>query len=637
MADSSSPAAVATASFSQSRKGYDPNEVRAYLQEVSAALSRAQTAEADARARLDTALVELEAMKDRPHAPAELDEATVSNLLGQEAARVLTTAREGAASLRARVEGEVETARVEAEREIAKLRADSLEEAARQRTAAEEEATLIRKNAAENSEREMEAAKSQGREMVLEARAYRERVMSDLARRREAARQQIEVLRLQRARLRASFSAAEIALSEIRTELADDIPDPDPVEDLTGISGSFPVVAAVTSSSSSTALSESVATSAFAIGEISSSNPVETHPEELDPASEVEAEEPMGVVATATIDTDHLEPDNAFAGEINGGVSDPEVEAVLPESDDAVETNERSGDESSPAEAAEAETAAPAPDHGGDTRPADDIFARIRAGRVTEVADLQEAPRSANVAVAAAPVSAVRMDAAAATEVLEARSVALTPLEAAVSKRLKRVLQDEQSEALDQLRRRKVAPAADELLGSPASYSARYQDAVRDDLQQAARVGAMSISELSAPELTDIVAAEDVIGHALAEVDREMIQPLRAHLERGLQTAGDDADEAASQLRAVYREWKVQRIEGLVGHLVLTAHGRGAFAALVPGTPVCWIVDEAARPCAEGDDNALAGSVPAGEEFPTGHRSAPAYAGCRCAIAPVSR
>jgi DivIVA domain-containing protein len=639
MADSSSPAAVATASFSQSRKGYDPNEVRAYLQEVSAALSRAQTAEADARARLDTALVELEAMKDRPHAPAELDEATVSNLLGQEAARVLTTAREGAASLRARVEGEVETARVEAEREIAKQRADSLEEAARQRTAAEEEATLIRKNAAENSEREMDAAKSQGREMVLEARAYRERVMTDLARRREAARQQIEVLRLQRARLRASFSAAEIALSEIRTELADDIPDPDPVEDLTGISGSFPVVAAVTSSSSALAQSDSVATSAFAIGEISSSDPVETHPEELDPASEVEAEEPMEVVATATIDTDHLEPDNAFAGEINGGVSDPEVEAVLPEPDVAIEADEPPGeDESSSTEVAEVERAAPAHDHdhGGDTRPADDIFARIRAGRVTEVADLQEAPRSTNVAVATAPV-AVRVEATAATEVLEARSAALTPLEAAVSKRLKRVLQDEQSEALDQLRRRKVAPAADELFGSSASYSARYQDAVRDDLQQAARVGAMSIGELSAPELTDIAAAEDVIGHALAEVDREMIQPLRAHLERSLQTAGDDADEAASQLRAVYREWKVQRIEGLVGHLVLTAHGRGVFAALVPGTPVCWIVDEAVRPCAEGDDNALAGSVPAGEEFPTGHRSAPAYAGCRCAIAPVSR
>jgi DivIVA domain-containing protein len=613
MADSSSPAAVATATFSQVRKGYDSNEVRSFLQDVSAALTRAQTAEAEARARLDTALFELESLRAKPHVPAELDEATVSNLLGQEAARVLTTAREGAASLRARVEGEVEAARVEAEREIAKHRADGLEDAARQRTAAEEEATLIRKNAAEISERDMDAAKSQGREMVLEARAYRERVMTDLARRREAARQQIEVLRLQRARLRSSFSAAEAALSEIRTELADDIPDPDPVEDLTSISGSFPVVATVTAPSATPSDAPSVG---FAIGEITPTVPDEAHPEELDPASEVEAEAPHAVVADTTIDVDRNEPDNAFAGEITEEDPASEVEAVVDEPDAVIHE---------PIAVTEKVTS-------------DDIFARIRAGRVSEVADLQEAPRSTRESgVATTAVATIRIEESLAAEVLETRAAALMPLEASVSKRLKRVLQDEQSEALDQLRRRKTTPSADELLGTAAAYSARYQDAVRDDLQQAARAGATSISEMPAPELADIVAAEDVIGHALAEVDREMIQPLRSHLERSLQSAGDDADEAASQLRAVYREWKVQRIESLVGHLVLTAHGRGAFAALMPGTPVCWIVDEGARPCAEGDDNALAGAVPAGEEFPTGHRSVPAYAGCRCAIAPVSR
>ena len=620
MADSSSPAAVATATFSQVRKGFDSNEVRSFLQDVSAALTRAQTAEADARARLDTALVELESLRAKPPVPAELDEATVSNLLGQEAARVLTTAREGAASLRARVEGEVEAARVEAEREIAKHRADGLKDAARQRTAAEEEAMLISKNAAESSEREMDAAKTQGREMVLEARAYRERVMTDLARRREAARQQIEVLRLQRARLRASFSAAEAALSEIRTELADDIPDPDPVEDLTSISGSFPVVATVTAAVTPLVDSPSVG---FAIGEITPTAPAAAHPEELDPASEVEAEAPRAVDADTTIDVDRNEPDNAFAGEITEEDPATEVEAVVHEPDAVVH---------------EPDAVVHEPDAVVEKVTSDDIFARIRAGRVSEVADLQEAPRSIRkTATATTAVETLRIDESRAAEVLETRATALMPLEASVSKRLKRVLQDEQSEALDQLRRRKSTPPADELFGTAAAYSARYQDAVRDDLQQAARAGATSISEMSAPELADIVAAEDVIGHALAEVEREMIQPLRSHLERSLQSAGDDADEAASQLRAVYREWKVQRIESLVGHLVLTAHGRGAFAALMPGTPVCWIVDEGARPCAEGDDNALAGAVPAGDEFPTGHRSVPAYAGCRCAIAPVSR
>ena len=635
MADPSSPAAVASATFSQARKGADVNEVRDFLQKVSFALTRAQSGEADTRALLTAALSELEMLKARPPAPAELDEATVSNLLGQEAARVLTTAREGAASLRARVEGEVETARLEAERDIAKQRSDAAADIASQRAAADEEAALIRRNAAEGAEREMESAKSQGRDMVLEARAYRERVMTDLARRREAARQQIEVLRLQRARLRSSFSNAEAALSEIRHELADDIPDPDPLEEQTGISGAFPVVAAVT------AVRATSPSSTFVIGEIVPPlAPVAPHMEPESPDAEVEAEP----VEVDKVEVDAAEADAVEVEPVEVDVAEVEVMPIEVRSDDAevaqTEPEAQAEPEPEPEPEPEAQVHVESlvePSEVVDARPVDDLFARIRAGRIAEVANLQEAPQAAPIVEATVSMSSSATESSVASEVLQIREASLAPLEASVSRRLKRVLADEQSNALDQLRRRKVAPAADELLGSSGDYTLRYQEAVRDDLQQAARIGATSIAGLSAHDLADIVSAEDVIGHALGEVEREMIQPLRLHLERSLASAGDDADEAASQLRSVYREWKVQRIEALVGNLVLTAHGRGAFAALVPGTPVCWIVDEANRPCAEGDDNALAGTVAVGEEFPTGHRSVPAYPGCRCAITPVSR
>ena len=49
-------------------------------------------------------------------------------------------------------------------------------------------------DAAADAEAELSMAKQQGREMVNEARAYRERVLSELARRRELAREQIEQL-----------------------------------------------------------------------------------------------------------------------------------------------------------------------------------------------------------------------------------------------------------------------------------------------------------------------------------------------------------------------------------------------------------------------------------------------------------
>jgi hypothetical protein len=102
-----------------------------------------------------------------------------------------------------------------------------------------------------------------------------------------------------------------------------------------------------------------------------------------------------------------------------------------------------------------------------------------------------------------------------------------------------------------------------------------------------------------------------------------------------LSAAGDDPVEATSSLRAVYREWKVDRLDGASDHLALAAHGRGAFVALAPGTPVCWVSDPEGPGCPDAEDNFLAGAVPAGDEFPTGHRHAPAYPGCRCLLAPV--
>ncbi|HEU0042497.1 MAG TPA: hypothetical protein VFQ15_09115, partial [Jiangellaceae bacterium] len=84
-------------------------------------------------------------------------------------------------------------------------------------------------------------------------------------------------------------------------------------------------------------------------------------------------------------------------------------------------------------------------------------------------------------------------------------------------------------------------------------------------------------------------------------------------------------------VRATYREWK-GRIDELAADLVRTAHGRAAYAVLAPGTPVCWVFDPSGPPCADAEDNVLAGPVPAGEPFPTGHRYAPAYRGCRCLL-----
>ena len=97
-----------------------------------------------------------------------------------------------------------------------------------------------------------------------------------------------------------------------------------------------------------------------------------------------------------------------------------------------------------------------------------------------------------------------------------------------------------------------------------------------------------------------------------------------------------DASTVTDGVRTLYREWKTQKLDEIARHLVVAAHGRAAYAVLAPATPVCWVVDPG-HPCPDGEDNALGGPNPAGEPFPTGHHAAPAYVGCRCALAPTAR
>ena len=128
-----------------------------------------------------------------------------------------------------------------------------------------------------------------------------------------------------------------------------------------------------------------------------------------------------------------------------------------------------------------------------------------------------------------------------------------------------------------------------------------------------------------------------MLERCLDAVANELVVPLRARLTESLDASGGDAAEAARLLRSTYREWK-GKLDELSGDLTRSAYGRAAFAVLAPGTPVCWAVDRGAdAPCADAEDNALAGAVPAGEPFPTGHRYAPAYRGCRCLLVVASK
>ncbi len=342
------PERVAHAEFRSGFRGLDATEVRAFLARVAAELRTLVDREADL-------VAELESVQERNSALAAepLDIHQVSELLGQETARVLVIAREAAADIKTRAEadaatmtvaafGEAERVRTQAEGILAErqaeaeaiateiliraeaaaeqlrtearatahrvraeaeaeaeslrseseaaaeqlqtasqtaaeqlrtssetaaelLRSDSEAAAEQLRTqsnetaeelrhgseasaqqmreeatanaaaaraqAAEEAATLVAEAEARRAElvaageAAREAAREEGKRMVGEARAVRERILTDMARRRNVARQQLERVRAARERLLDAIDGVRQGVAEVQAELSGSLVD----------------------------------------------------------------------------------------------------------------------------------------------------------------------------------------------------------------------------------------------------------------------------------------------------------------------------------------------------------------------------------------------------------------------------
>ena len=224
--DPASPAQIADATFSTGRRGFDQNEVRDFLRMVSAELTRLQERERF----LERELQDAQANTDL--SSARMDDETLTRLLGEEMARVLNAARESSHEIREK-----------AEQAAAQMLMEASDEATRLREEAEIEASRRRADASNDAEAELSMAKQQGREMVNEARAYRERVLSELARRRELAREQIEQLVHGRDRLMQAFERARLVAVDVVAEMQP-LGEPDEYVNLQPSTGPVPVMVA---------------------------------------------------------------------------------------------------------------------------------------------------------------------------------------------------------------------------------------------------------------------------------------------------------------------------------------------------------------------------------------------------------
>ncbi len=611
--DPSSPASIADAGFSTSRRGFDQAEVREFLRMIAAELGRLQERERFLERELRTA------QTNPDLSTAQLDDAALTRLLGEETARVLTTARESAAEIRQK-----------AEQAAAQLVSEASDEATRIREEAEIEASRRRSDAAADAEAEVSMAKQQGREMVNEARAYRERVLSELARRRELAREQIEQLLHGRDRLMQSFERARLVAVDVVAELQP-LGEPDEYVNLSPTTGPVPVMLPNQPAPELSAEPEADADVEVPEAE-TAPEPAEVESAEVEANAEVDDEPADLEVEVEQVEVEQVEVEQVEVEQVE---VDPEA-PVPPESDAETVAPGEGGDED-----------------GGDEDGGDvvvDLFARLRAESVTiepeeddadaaaALVDEQAAPADQAVddqAVddQAAEEETVEEETVEATP-FEQRDADLTPIIVTAARKLKRVLADEQNQVLETLRRTEPVRDLDAVLPGVDEHVARYAEAISDELHEATTAAAAMVGRTAKLRTTDAAAAATAATEVLAEW---LIVPLRERLERCVVDGDGDNPAISRRVRAVYREWKTQHIDEQLDDVVRAAHGRGVLAAVEAGTPVIWICDAAHPSCADCDDNTLAGAVAAGEAFPTGHTFAPAHIGCRCLLTPQRR
>ena len=605
--DPSSPAAVSAASFNVSRRGFDQTEVRDFLRMVSAEMARLQERERFLES-------ELKAMQTRGmSAPGMLDEELVTTLLGEEAARVLGTAREASSQIRLR-----------AEEAATRLVKEASSDATRLREEAELEAVRRREDAAADAEAEIELAKQQGRDMVNEAREYREKVLTELARRRELAREQIEQLIHNRDRLLNAFERARLATDDVMTGLVS--VDHDLPREYINLAPTTGPVPTIVLERVVEAFKEAEAEAPEAIELFDHTKLEEIEPEvtpevvqevvEETPVVEIEVVEsivePVAIVEpTAVLEDEKSIVVNLFSKERPRPETSVEVNPEHPSVDKTV-----------------------APKNEANAQAVENLFARLREATVDKAAsnavsggkvvEPRKSTKKAEVvkeaAASVAPVQPMH-DAGA----FARRDEVLAPVVVAMSRKLKRVLADEENEVLEHLRGKKNALTIEAMVGELEVHAKRYGDAISEDIMAAAKGAAKSA------KATDVVPTVDVL------INVQLVKPLRDRLAKAIEQNGTDRVAMAKALRGVYRQWKSQHIDEQVDDIACLSYSRGFFAGVKPGTQVCWMVDPNGPECPDAEDNSLAGCIALGKEFPTGNLHPLAHAGCRCLLAPVQQ
>jgi DivIVA domain-containing protein len=213
---------IAGRRFAQTWRGYEPEEVKEFLAQVADQVRAL-------RERLETEIAARRDAEQRALHP-QIDEAMLMSAVGEQTAAILRSARGAAAEIRAKAEAHAESVLGVAEVKAADLATEG-EAVLASRTAEAEsaaneiwsralaEAEDLRNSARQDAEAMAQDASQRYQEVIEAAEAVREKILTDVARRRKLATVQIEQLRAGRERLLDAYLVVRRTLDEVTDEL----------------------------------------------------------------------------------------------------------------------------------------------------------------------------------------------------------------------------------------------------------------------------------------------------------------------------------------------------------------------------------------------------------------------------------
>ncbi len=673
-----SPSDIAGRSFAVVRKGFDSEEVRSFLEMVSRELEDANQRETE----LQEALADAEHRANNP----TIDEATLTTALGNETAKVLRTAHEVAAEIISKAEADAQLLREEAAGKSDQMReqADKYAKETRAQADLEKTALLDRANEealarVENARLEGEAmiaqSKSECMAMVKEAQGMREKVLTDLSKKRSILMDQVTKLREARDRTAQAVWRARHEIEKMSAEMLPDNEDGyEQVADKEHPEASSRDVVLEDTEFEK----DSDSGGGDRIGgyrglpgaghenrnEVENVSDVSGHigrqaTASLDNGDEEEMISELGQVVegsrTQLVDEIFARlraggqvSEVSLAGEAGSTVEEPENSNSM----DSVRVIAESGSEQ------EATATLPV---GSEPEPEGLEISEYKVGSEPESGSVPEhepEPESDN---------------------LLAYDDTINDLSAGLAKKIKKILQDYQNDLLEQIRGKKQW---DDSMLPAGRYADDLEVAALTFVRHAARQGAISVYEKNIVgssagsvdsehargahgvasgniSLDNRIISDEKLAVAADETEEEPIDELLATstelddlavstakmvieglsdriLEGNMDMASADVDSLVDHVGAAYREWKGARIDSIAEDQIRGAYSVGQLLVGDKlGIAFKWVSRNSSEGCPDCDDNALSDPIGSGEKFPTGHLHPPAHAKCHCLLVQV--